>query len=73
MLTTSSDLPTEPLLPDATSSTISLVSASDTNNDDDDHHGALQDSGVNEAVCVDDDEGASAGIVTVTVTTVTTV
>ena len=69
MLTTSSDLPTEPLMPDATSSTLSLVSASDTNNDDDniiDRHGVVQDSCVDEAVCVDDDEGTPSGIVTVT-------
>ena len=81
MLTTSSNLPTQPLLPDAKASSISLVSVlasesidgstsdEDDDIDDDCTAGGQLDSGVDDVVCLDDDvteSDAPAGIVTST-------
>ena len=79
MLTTSSSLPTQPLLPDATTSSISLLSvpacdsidgsSSDEFDDDDDCVAVEQrDSGVDDVVCLDDGvTDGQAGRVTVSV------
>ena len=79
MLTTSSSLPTQPLLPDATTSSISLLSvpacdsidgSSSDEFDDDDNCVAVEqrDSGVDDVVCLDDGvTDGQAGRVTVSV------